>query len=99
MTKTQFEQTLEMTRDVFALAAMAANTNNPAYKGAVRKRMRALFVKQIKYVSSDKFPDKTMQVGKFYILNWPKRKNSKETDERKVYVISKDRKKLELILL
>lgn len=99
MTKTQFEQTLEMTRDLFVLAAMAANTNNPAYKGAVRKRMRALFVKQIKQTYTDKFPDRSIQVGKFYVLDWPKRKNSKETEERKVYVISKDRKKLELILL
>lgn len=99
MTKTQFEQTLEMTRDVFSLAAMVAHTNNPAYKGTVRRRMRALFAKQIKFYSADAFPLKEMQTDRFYIVDIPKRKGGKETEEKRVYVVSKERKKLELLIL
>lgn len=99
MTKTQFEQTLEMTRDVFSLAAMVAHTNNPAYKGAVRRRMRALFAKRIKFYSADVFPLKEMQTDRFYIVDIPKRKGGKETEEKRVYVVSKERKKLELLIL
>lgn len=99
MTKTQFEQTLEMTRDAFSLAAMAAHTNNPAYKGAVRRRMRALFAKRIKFYSVDVFPLKEMQTERFYVVDVPKRKGSKETEQKSVYVLSKERKKLELLIL